>query len=990
MKTILRNFRSSHHHGLVAFLFFMNVLCIQNTAHATTFIVNTNDGGWPAAGGAGTLNKAISDFNAAGAGSHIIDIQVDVSMTNPAFWAINNASATLTINGNNHTVDGAGYSSWSITVGTLIINDWTMTSGFGGGNTNLGGSGGHIIRNCSISNVAFNFTKDGNSIINSSILGPGATYVTLFTNSNNNIISGSTFYLMAIIFSGSSGNAISTSQFSVKSGISFTSGSNNNTVYGCTFNLNSAGTVLVPSTYTFDITISASTGNIIGSNTAANRNVFALSSTNSVVVGSNCDNTQIVGNYFGTDITGTIPLAGSGTNSTISITKSKSVIVDYNVLSSMNGAAGGAVEVVSGDCSGIKIRYNKIGVDVNGAGTASGLGNGAAGIVFSAGTVNNVDIIGNTIARSKDVAIKSSASGNPVNIQDNFIGSNSTGLYDVSGTDYGNGHGAIGFGGGTLANVTITGNVIVRNGWLLQDLYSCGILVQTPVTTISITNNKIGVYSDNTFSAPSGSYSGNAYTGVLIYTTASGITISNNVICQNGFGNTKTHGIAVQSSISNATITNNYIGITPNSVAAGNGNSGIDLQNLTTATISGNYIGANEGRRSDIPAVGIAMSNGTNLVSVTGNFIGVMPNGTAAGQQLNGSYDGSAIRAEGTASKIIINNNDLANSAGNGVNVIGGADFIQIFDNRIYCNTLKGINLNCSGTAPDGPGNNSFGCGTITLNTFSPLPTTVSGGRPTNSVVYVYGTHSCAAGACGTSPQGQNLFTGGTMTYPTGTTWNYAYGSTMYNDITALAVGQTATGNCSGSYCRTSEFTNCVDNTLPVSLLYFKAEALDKSVFLSWSTATEQNNAYFIIERSSDGKNFEPIENIKGQGNSSKIVTYEYTDNNVSDGTYYYRLKQVDVNGDYGYSEIKQVTLASENIISIYPNPNNGSFTISATAAGNYEVSISNILGQVVYSTSITSESLVEKNIQTSLAKGTYIAQISSSDKKVITKLIVE
>lgn len=954
----------------------MLVMGIFSSLSAATFNVTVNDGGWGNAATAGTLAKAIADFNGAGAGAHTINITTAVSLTDPAKWSLSNAAATLTINGNGNTVDGPGYNSWTINVNRITINDWTMTAGFGTAVTTLAGAGGHTFNNTSIANIAFTFTVGGNVLTNSTFSGPGGTYAMRFNSNNGNTITGCYFSAMALIFTTSLNNAISNSRFTT-SGITFQTGSNDNTVYGCKFNTNAAGTTLVASLIAFDISINASTGNIIGGNTAVKRNVFALSSTNSISVVAGSTNTRIVGNYFGTDVTGLISLSGMGTNSTISINASQNVVVDSNVVSSMQGTTGGAIEMVAGICSGLKIRYNLIGVNASGAGAAA-FANRNNGIVLTAGTANNLDIIGNTISRSANVAIRLNANINPMTIQNNNIGSNSTGLYD--GTDYGNGHGAIFLETGTISNVTISNNVIVRNGWVTQDNISCGLYVTSGVNTITFSNNKIGVYANDVATGPSG----NSFAGIFFYSTCSNITVSGNVIGRNGQGSTKSHGISTAGNITNINILNNYIGISPASAAIGNGNSGLDLQNVTTGTVSGNYICANEGRRTDIPAAGIALSNGTNQVSITGNFIGVAPNGSGAGQQLNGSYDGSAIRAEGTTNRISIHNNDLAYSAGNGVNVVAGADYVQIFDNRIYCNTAKGINLNCGGGAPNGPGNNSFGCGTITLNTFTPVPSSVSGGRPTNSVVYVYGTGLCASGICGPNPQGQTRFTGGTTSYPTASTWDYNHGSLMYNDITALAVGTGA--NCNSTYCRTSEFSNCVDNTLPVSLLSFDlSEAAEHSVLLTWTTISEINNSYFIIERSRDGINFEPIGKVNGQGNSNQLTSYSYTDHSAGTGVVYYRLKQVDLDGSYGYSEIKNIRLNADAIV-IYPNPNSGAFTVS-THGGNYRIIITDIIGQKVYESEM---STAEKTFQTGLSAGTYLAEVVNENIHEIYKLVIE
>jgi hypothetical protein len=957
---------------------------MMGQSRATVFTVNVNDGGWGNPATLGTLAKAIADFNGAGAGSHTINIMLTLSLNDPAKWQLTN-TANLTINGGGFTVDGPGYNSWMINVNQLTINNWTMTAGFGTATTTLAGVGGHTFNNSKIANVAFIFTKNGNSLVNSSFTGPGGTYTMTFSGGSTlNNINGCFFSQMALTFNAASSNAISNTVFN-QSGLSFLAGSNSNTVYGCKFNTNVAGTILVASGIAFDITLNASTGNIIGGNTAAKRNIFAISSTNSVSVAASSDNTKIIGNYFGTDVTGTVSLAGAGTNSTIMLNTSQNVIVDSNIVSSMQGTAGGAIEVLTGNCSGLKIRYNNIGVDVSGAGVIS-FSNASQGIVFTAGTVNNADIIGNTISRSAAKGIYITAASNPLNIQNNMIGSNSSGLYD--GTNYGNGSGGIVLSG-AISNTTITNNVIVRNGWVALDNTACGIYIPAPgVATISITNNKIGVYSDNASSAPAGFYSGNAFAGIFFNSTSSGITISNNVIGRNGFGTTKSHGIATAGTITNITISNNYIGVTPASAAIGNGNSGIDLQNVTTGTISGNYISANEGRRTDIPAAGIALSNSSNQISITGNFIGVAPDWSVAGQQLNGSFDGSGIRAEGTANKISINNNSIANNAGNGVNVVAGADFVQIFDNKIYCNAAKGINLNCGGSAPNGPGNSSFGCGTITLNAFVPVPSSVSGGNPVNAVVYVYSTNSCETGTCGINPQGQNRFTAATTTYPTGTTWNYNNGSPMFNDITALAVGTGA--NCNtASYCRTSEFSNCINNTLPVEFIGVSAEFnKDASATVAWQTASELNNNYFVVMRSEDGVNFVSIGVIQGAGNVSSVSSHTFIDPSPFSGTNYYKIKQVNLDGSAGYSKIVMAKAAEQAPAKVYPNPAFEKIIVEFMNNGFDKTYIMyDLLGKIVKTEILNSDDKHELDIS-DLPSGSYFIKIITNGTVVVEKFI--
>ncbi len=118
---------------------------------------------------------------------------------------------------------------------------------------------------------------------------------------------------------------------------------------------------------------------------------------------------------------------------------------------------------------------------------------------------------------------------------------------------------------------------------------------------------------------------------------------------------------------------------------------------------------------------------------------------------------------------------------------------------------------------------------------------------------------------------------------------------------------------------------NIAHNPLPVSLSYFKAKKITlQQINLSWATATETNNNYFSIDRSQNGKAFESIGTINGNYNSSVVQQYSFTDKNPYQGVNYYRLKQVDLNGKYSYSDIEKVEIN-----------NQASTTVSSLIEGN-------------------------------------------------------
>ncbi len=111
---------------------------------------------------------------------------------------------------------------------------------------------------------------------------------------------------------------------------------------------------------------------------------------------------------------------------------------------------------------------------------------------------------------------------------------------------------------------------------------------------------------------------------------------------------------------------------------------------------------------------------------------------------------------------------------------------------------------------------------------------------------------------------------------------------------------------------------------LPVEMSYFQGYNKDCSNFLYWGTASELTNSHFVILRSEDGREFEEIGRIEGNGTTVIAQDYSFEDNNIGEGTYFYQLKQVDYNGDYSYTDI--VVIHSNCIvklgeIKLYPNP---------------------------------------------------------------------
>jgi len=185
-------------------------------------------------------------------------------------------------------------------------------------------------------------------------------------------------------------------------------------------------------------------------------------------------------------------------------------------------------------------------------------------------------------------------------------------------------------------------------------------------------------------------------------------------------------------------------------------------------------------------------------------------------------------------------------------------------------------------------------------------------------------------------------------------------------------------------------------NALPVTLIDFEAFGQNGIVNLSWQTASEINNNYFDVERSNDGNAWQTIGNVAGHGNSFSANNYMLLDNltgTIPEGTFYYRLKQVDFNGAYIFSMIRPVSLSGlTESIQTFPNPTNNMLNMSWTNADNgiVTLNVTDINGKSVYTEAVSGKGLQHKQIDmTTYPAGEYLIQVVS-DKSSITKTVIK
>jgi hypothetical protein len=166
---------------------------------------------------------------------------------------------------------------------------------------------------------------------------------------------------------------------------------------------------------------------------------------------------------------------------------------------------------------------------------------------------------------------------------------------------------------------------------------------------------------------------------------------------------------------------------------------------------------------------------------------------------------------------------------------------------------------------------------------------------------------------------------------------------------------------------------------LPVTWLSFTGKSLNDDVILNWSTSTEINSNYFDVETSVDGVNFYKAGQVKSKGNSSATQQYSFIHYSPVEGANYYRLKQVDLNGGFTYSNV--ITVAFDNdkgqTINIYPSPATNDLNITfSRSQENVMLRVVSIDGKVVETKQVgTVAGKTSVNVS-SLTNGVYILQV--------------
>ena len=183
-------------------------------------------------------------------------------------------------------------------------------------------------------------------------------------------------------------------------------------------------------------------------------------------------------------------------------------------------------------------------------------------------------------------------------------------------------------------------------------------------------------------------------------------------------------------------------------------------------------------------------------------------------------------------------------------------------------------------------------------------------------------------------------------------------------------------------------------NPLPVELISFDGAATSQGIALNWATASEKNNDRFEVQRSQDGRNFETVGTVKGNGSASNRNDYSFLDKAAKNGLNYYRLRQVDFNGEFEFSKVLAIDtkMGAANSVTLYPNPaTDGNFNVRMTPTKEAtNIQIMDISGKVLMNKSVNNVSELSINGKAlGMKAGMYLISVKTGNNVTVEKLIV-
>jgi len=176
----------------------------------------------------------------------------------------------------------------------------------------------------------------------------------------------------------------------------------------------------------------------------------------------------------------------------------------------------------------------------------------------------------------------------------------------------------------------------------------------------------------------------------------------------------------------------------------------------------------------------------------------------------------------------------------------------------------------------------------------------------------------------------------------------------------------------------------CSTISLPIELLSFQGESRPTGqVKLTWETAMEENFSHFSVERALDASLWTEVGRVSGAGNSTQVQHYDFTDRLKGNGQYYYRLKQVDIDGSYAYSDVLSLWVDEAPVL-MWPNPAQDLIQLDLASLSREfaqaEIQIIDMRGSVVLQKRVSIEENKEISLH-ALQPGIYLLKVNGNSR---------
>ncbi len=562
---------------------------------------------------------------------------------------------------------------------------------------------------------------------------------------------------------------------------------------------------------------------------------------------------------------------------------------------------------------------------------------------------NNVTLC---IASGVTLGSNISFSGSPTNLTINNFGTFNSNLNGglPSGTVVTN----AGTWSGNI-NTTYAGGSITNSGTWSGSIstFTTGTITNTGAWGGNISNFNSGTFNNNN----GGSYNTNlALSGTAVFNNNSGASFTNS---------------SITIAIGGSSVFNNYI--TLNKPFTINGGT---FHNRSTGSIN-TAVTFNSGTFTNDGSATI--TNGTFAVN------GTMTSTSGSTLNFTGNVDinssGSLTVANNVNFQIggnLANNTSFSTQS----NVTIGGTFTT---NGGATSSIQGVGLTANGlTTNNGTLNVTNGAltlrgglvnnGSDIINLNNSL-VTVTGDFTNNGIVNNTGNSCVGIRVSGTSTQnGSGVF------------------GTLGGSATDICTGGSGGFTTNTGTLRNATTCSCAINPLPVTFISFSGAALNETVILKWQTAKEENNRAFVIERSADGKNFQPLAEVSGNGTTQQVSTYKFTDATPVAGFNYYRIKQIDFDNTESYYSkvivVKLLSASSQTVLAPNPAATPNVSVNFAKVPETLTVTVVDVKGTTRYSQKYDQPQTENQLSVQNLERGVYVVVIQTNGRTETKRLI--